>query len=303
MIIYNRMTWTIAALYRFVTIADPAALRLELRESFAQLGLCGTLLVAPEGINGTLAGSPGSVDRMLEILHEKTGLPRDDVKFSAAETKPFRRQKIRLKREIITFGQPQADPAVRAGQYVEAKDWNALVSQPDVLVLDTRNTYETAIGTFRSALDPQIECFTDFVRYVREKLDPQKHRKVAMYCTGGIRCEKASAFMLAEGFPEVYHLKGGILKYLEDVPQTESRWNGECYVFDRRVSVGHGLVPGQHSMCFSCGFPLTPQDRSDPRYEEGVSCPRCAGTRTEHEKANLRTRPQQRGWVRAETVT
>lgn len=235
------MTYTIAALYRFTEIADPEALCIELRELFPPLGILGTLLVAGEGINGTLAGSPEGIEAMLDILNARCGLPRDEVKFSSSELPPFRRLKIRFKREIITFKQPQANPARQVGQYVEAADWNALLADPDVLLLDTRNTYETLFGTFKGAVVPEIEKFTEFADYVREAMQADKKKKIAMFCTGGIRCEKASAFMLAEGFPEVYHLKGGILKYLEVIPQAESRWQGECYVFDERVAVGPGL--------------------------------------------------------------
>lgn len=238
------MTWKIAALYRFVSIAEPEALCRELREELPRHGIIGTLLVAPEGINGTLAApSDEGIEALLTILNQRCGLPREDVKFSCSETQPFGRLRVRLKREIITFKQPQADPNRIVGQYVEAKDWNTLMSDPEVLVLDTRNTYETVFGTFKGAVVPEIENFTEFAAYVREALAAEKKKKIAMFCTGGIRCEKASAFMLTEGFPEVYHLKGGILKYLEEIPQDQSKWQGECFVFDERVAVGHGLKP------------------------------------------------------------
>ncbi|MFY9287275.1 MAG: rhodanese-related sulfurtransferase [Alphaproteobacteria bacterium] len=287
------MNYTIAALYRFVTINDTAALRAELKPAFAALDICGTLLIAPEGINGTLAGSKNSIDQMLALLEKHTGLPGRDVKFSFAPEKPFKRLKIRLKREIITFNQPQANPNTLAGTYVEPQDWNKLISDPEVVVLDTRNMYETVIGTFQKAQDPKTECFTDFADYVRENLDPSKHKKIAMYCTGGIRCEKASAFMRAEGFDEVYHLKGGILKYLETIPADESQWNGDCYVFDRRVSVGHGLATGKHTMCFCCGYPVSAQDKEHPFYEEGVSCPHCFDKRSDADKERFRMRQHQ----------
>jgi UPF0176 protein len=220
-------------------------------------------------------------------------LPREDVKFSSSETKPFQRLKIRLKKEIITFNQSAADPTVRVGTYVTPEKWNALLDDPEMVVLDTRNKYETMIGTFAHAQDPQIETFTEFADYVREHLDPQKHKKIAMYCTGGIRCEKASAFMLAEGFSEVYHLKGGILKYLEQVEPELSRWQGECYVFDRRVAVGHGLSTGRFAMCYTCGTPLTEGDKTHPHYEEGVSCAHCLEETTEEDKARFRMRQRQ----------
>ena len=239
------MSYTVAALYRFVRIDDAPALREKLKQEFTQLGLFGTLLVAPEGINGTLAGSPAAIEAMLNLLASECGLARDEVKFSEAPEKLFDRLKVKLKREIITMRTPEADPTQRVGQYVEAKDWNALIADPEVLVLDTRNDYEVAYGTFDRALDPNIQHFTDFVPFVREQLKNAKHKKVAMFCTGGIRCEKASAFMLAEGFDEVYHLKGGILKYLEEVPAEQSRWQGTCFVFDQRVALEHGLTPSE----------------------------------------------------------
>jgi UPF0176 protein len=287
------MVYTIAAFYRFTPLPDIPALREQLRAAFAPLNLCGTLLLAPEGINGTLAGSTASIDAMLELLQGHAGLPREDVKFSKAAEKPFNRLKIRLKKEIITFNQPAADPSVLAGTYVDADGWNALLDDPDVVVLDTRNTYETMIGTFANAQVPPIDNFTAFADYVRGELSPTRHKKIAMYCTGGIRCEKASAFMRSEGYGEVYHLKGGILKYLETVAPTDSKWNGECYVFDRRVSVGHGLTPGSHSMCFSCGFPLNDSDKVHPLYEDGVSCAHCHTATDAKDKTRYRMRQRQ----------
>jgi len=230
--------YTVAAYYRFFALADPSALREELLATFRNTDLLGTTLIAPEGINGTMAASAETIDKLLALLHERTGLDRSEVKFSTSEKPPFRRLKFKHKREIITFRNTSVDPS-RPGQYVAPEEWNALLADPEVLLLDTRNTYETEIGTFAGAVAPPLATFSDFATYVREQLDPAKHRKVAMFCTGGIRCEKASAFMLQEGFPEVYHLKGGILKYLEEVSTTESKWQGDCYIFDERVAVGH----------------------------------------------------------------
>jgi UPF0176 protein len=230
--------YTIAAFYRFFSLPEPQALREELLAQFRGTDLLGTLLIAPEGINGTLAASPETIDRLLDTLVQRVGIDRADVKFSCSDEAPFKRLKFRIKSEIIAFRKTKVDPA-RPGQYVEPQQWNALVADPDVLLLDTRNTYETGIGTFDGATIPKIDTFSEFVTYVRENLDATRHRKVAMFCTGGIRCEKASAFMLQEGFGEVYHLKGGILKYLEEVPEDESKWRGGCYVFDRRVAVDH----------------------------------------------------------------
>jgi len=229
---------TIAAFYRFLALDSPAALRDELRAAFAATDLRGTTLIAPEGINGTMAGSTETIEHLLSFLAERTGLSRSEVKFSTAEAPPFRRLKFKLKREIITFRNATVDPE-RPGQYVDPNEWNELLADPEVLLLDTRNTYETAIGTFAGAVTPPLDTFSDFSDYVSENLDPARHRKVAMFCTGGIRCEKASAYMLQQGFPEVYHLKGGILKYLELVPTETSQWQGACYIFDERVSVDH----------------------------------------------------------------
>jgi UPF0176 protein len=239
-----------------------------------------------------LAGRGDAVDKMLDILNQKTGLTRDEVKFSTAPGKPFNRLKIRLKQELITFKQPHADPNTLAGTYVDAREWNDLISDPEVVLLDTRNTYETSIGVFQNARDPQIEKFTDFADYVRKNLDAKKHKKIAMYCTGGIRCEKASAFMRAEGFEEVYHLKGGILKYLEEIPVNESKWQGECYVFDKRMAVGHGLTTGNYSMCFCCGRPLSAEDKQHPHFEDGVSCAHCCNQSSEVAKERFRGRQQ-----------
>jgi UPF0176 protein len=287
------MTYSIAAFYRFTPIAEAAALRALLAEALAPLDLRGTLLVAPEGINGTLAGSAASLDQMLEILAVRTGLDRAEVKFSTAPDKPFGKLKIRLKREIITFKQPAADPNALKGTYVAPRDWNALISDPEVIVLDTRNIYETVMGSFDGAIDPNIEHFTDFVDFVRDKLDPAKHRKIAMFCTGGVRCEKASAFMRAEGFEEVYHLKGGILKYLEEIPPESSRWRGECFVFDGRVAVGHGLTTGRYTRCHCCGYGLSADDLRHPHFEEGVACGLCHDRTNDTDKARFRTRQRQ----------
>jgi len=287
------MPYTIAAFYRFTPIGDAEALQLELKQRLTLLDLCGTLLVAPEGINGTLAGTEGAIEAMLEMLRGATGLPREEVKFSEAAEKPFNRLKIRLKREIITFHQPDADPSVQVGTRVAAKDWNALIVDPDVLLLDTRNRYETRLGSFEEAVDPGIEQFSDFADSVRQNLDATRHQKVAMFCTGGIRCEKASSFMLQEGFSEVYHLKGGILKYLEEISAPDSRWRGDCYVFDHRMAVGQGLSTGRYEMCFSCGEALTAADRSEPQFEEGVSCPLCYERTSQADKARFRMRHSQ----------
>jgi UPF0176 protein len=230
--------FTIAAFYRFTPLPDPASLREQCLATFTPTDLCGTLLLAPEGINGTMAGSPETIDRLLTLLTAHTGLDRADVKFSTAAEPPFGRLKFKLKQEIITFRNVTVDPT-RPGTYIEPHAWNNLIADPDVLLLDTRNHYETKIGTFAGATNPHLNTFSDFVIYVSQHLDPTRTPRVAMFCTGGIRCEKASAYMLQQGFSEVYHLKGGILKYLEDVPPQTSTWQGECYTFDRRTSIDH----------------------------------------------------------------
>jgi UPF0176 protein len=287
------MPCVVTAFYRFTRLADAPACHATCSQALAPLDLCGTLLVAPEGINGMIAGSPDAIETMLSILHEQTGLLRQNVTFSQAPDKPVHRLKIRLKREIIAFNQPAADPSLLPGTYVAPKDWNSLLDDPDVFLLDTRNLYETAIGTFAHACDPRIERFTDFAAYVRCGLDIAKNRKIAMYCTGGIRCEKASAFMRAEGFDEVYHLQGGILGYLEEIPESESRWQGDCYVFDKRMAVGHGLSTGRYTMCSRCGYPLSAGDLKHPLYEEGVSCRYCHGQTSLADKARFRERQRQ----------
>jgi len=287
------MTYTIAALYLFIPVADPAELKQKFLQELSPLQLCGTLLIAPEGINGTLAGSELAIQELLISLNKNTGLSQKDVKFSYSEEKPFNRFKIRLKREIVTFNQPHVNPNLRVGTYIEPDQWNTLIEDPDVTVIDTRNKYETLIGTFKNAIDPKIDSFTEFSDYVRENLDPKKHKKIAMFCTGGIRCEKASSFMLAEGFESVFHLKGGILKYLEEIPKEQSRWQGDCYVFDRRMAVGHGLTTGHYSMCYCCGYPLSDKDKTHNLYEEGVSCAHCYEKTSSENKSTYRMRHKQ----------
>lgn len=296
------MNYTVAAFYQFTPLPDAPARRLALKEALTPLGLCGTLLVAPEGINGTLAGSVEAIDALLTLLHAEVGLPRAAVKFSHAPEKPFPRLKVRLKREILTFGQPQADPSVQTGTPVAPQDWNALLADPAVLLLDTRNAYETRLGSFAGATDPGLSQFTDFVDYARQTLNPARHTKIAMFCTGGIRCEKASSFLLSEGFAEVYQLEGGILKYLEDVPAAESRWQGDCYVFDHRMAVGPGLSTGEYAMCFACGEALTEADRTHPHFEEGASCHLCYARTSDADKARFRMRHTHLSPAVSETV-
>lgn len=270
----------IAALYKFVDQPDFEALKAPLAEFCCARGIRGTLLLAPEGINGTVAGSPEAIEQFVGWLENGNifaGRFRGaEIKYSYADAQPFHRMKVRLKPEIVTLRAPEANPGKRVGTYVAPEEWNAIIAQDDIVVIDTRNDYEVALGTFEKALDPKTQTFTQFKDFVAQNLDPQKHRKVAMFCTGGIRCEKASSYMLAQGFEEVFHLKGGILKYLETVPEEQSLWGGECFVFDERVSVGHGLKVGEATLCRACRQPLTPADRERPEFIEGVQCHHCA---------------------------
>jgi UPF0176 protein len=284
---------TVAAFYRFHRLTDLPRLREELQTLCDANGVCGILLIAPEGFNGTIAAKTDALEVVLSVIKAITGAADIEVKFSTTAKPPFRRLKVRIKKEIVTIGDPSVDPVTTVGQYVEAQDWNALIADPDVLLIDTRNAFEVAVGTFAGAINPETRAFGEFPAYVLENLDPARHRKVAMFCTGGIRCEKASSFMLGQGFEEVYHLKGGILKYLETVPEAESRWNGGCFVFDERVAVGHGLKPQPVRLCQSCDTPLDAQAISSPGYEAGVSCPRCVKTLTDQQKASARERQRQ----------
>lgn len=283
----------IAALYHFAALPDFRELQAPLLQRCRELGIRGTLLLAEEGINGTISGSRQGIDAILAHIRADARLASLEHKESFSDRHPFRRLKVKLKKEIVTLGVPGVDPNRVVGTYVEPEDWNALISDPDVVLIDTRNDYEVALGTFRNAVDPETRSFREFPQYVREHFDPRKHRKVAMFCTGGIRCEKASSFMRAEGFAEVYHLKGGILKYLEKVAPEESLWQGECFVFDHRVGITHGLGEGEAEMCFGCGHPVRPEKRELPAYEHGVSCPHCIDDLTEEKRSRLRERMRQ----------
>ena len=287
------MSLTVAAFYRFVPLAGLTSLRDALRRACQNAGVRGTILIAAEGINGTIAGGAAGVVAVLDHLDDVAGIRQGEVKTSAAERWPFARLKIRIREEIITLRAPEADPSRRVGTHVAPRDWNGLVADPDTLLIDTRNVYETKVGSFAGALDPRMESFTDFKAFVDERLDPAVHRKVAMFCTGGIRCEKASSYMLSRGFAEVFHLKGGILKYLEEVPEAESRWQGDCYVFDGRVAVGHGLSATDWTACHGCGAPLTADERQAPSFEVGVSCPHCIDDLTPGRASALRGRQRQ----------
>ena len=283
----------VAALYRFAAFDDPAAIRTALEARARALGIRGTLLVAGEGINGTIAGAPEAVDAMVATIRSLPGCAGLAPKYADAAAMPFHRLKVRLKREIVTLGVAGIDAARDAGTYVSPADWNALVDDPDTVVIDTRNGYEVAVGSFAGAIDPGTEAFRDFPAWVDAHRDELAGKRIAMFCTGGIRCEKATALMKAEGFDDVHHLDGGILRYLEEVPEGESRWRGECFVFDERVAVGHGLAPGSHVLCRGCRMPVSPEDRASPLYAEGVSCPRCHGSRDEVQRAGYAERHRQ----------
>lgn len=283
----------VAALYKFVTLDDCAALQSKLQALCDQHEVKGTLLLANEGINGALAGTRAGIDAVLAFLRSDTRFADLAHKESFANTMPFHRMKVRLKREIVTLGLPGIDPNNMAGAYVRPEHWNELISDPNVVVVDTRNDYEVAIGTFKGALNPNIKSFRDLPEWVRQQKLLENKPKVAMFCTGGIRCEKSTAFLRKEGFDEVFHLQGGILKYLEEVPEQQSLWQGDCFVFDERVSVGHGLKLGEYQLCRSCRHPLSSDDRASPYFELGVSCARCHDQNSEEKKQSLRERQKQ----------
>ena len=287
----------VAALYKFTPFADHVALQAPLLTACRAQAVKGTLLLAHEGINGTIAGSDAGIAAVLNHIRQLPGCAELEVKFSRAADMPFHRMKVRLKREIVTMGVADIDPLASVGTYVPPADWNALIADPGTIVIDTRNDYEVAIGTFARAIDPQTASFRDFPEWFRQRraelLGQGRPPKVAMFCTGGIRCEKSTAFLKAQGVDEVYHLQGGILKYLEEVPPEQSLWQGECFVFDQRVSVGHGLVPGSHALCHACRRPVSPEQQAAPEYEEGVSCPACFAERTDEQRAGYRERHRQ----------
>ncbi len=285
--------YQIAALYKFATLDDFKEMREPLLQFCREHGITGTLLLAREGINGTIAGTKSDIDAALNFLRLDHRLADIDCKQSSSDINPFYRMKVKLKKEIVTLGVDGVDPNCQVGAYVQPKEWNQLISDPEVVLIDTRNDYEVAIGAFAGALNPDTETFRDFPQYVQANLDPKRHKKVAMYCTGGIRCEKASAFMLEQGFAEVYHLQGGILKYLEEIPAQESLWQGECFVFDRRVAVNHQLEPGSYEMCYACRRPLSEQDKASTHYQEGVSCPRCIDEYTDADRMRFAQRQKQ----------
>lgn len=285
--------YLVAALYKFVSLPNYESLREPLIDFCQSRQIKGTLLLAAEGINGTVAGTPEAIQALLEELRQQPGLDGLEHKESVATEQPFYRLKIKLKKEIVTMGVEGIDPNLVVGTYVAPAEWNALISDPDVTVVDTRNDYEYEIGTFRGAVNPNTQSFRQLPQYVAENLDPNTHKKVAMFCTGGIRCEKSTALMKQMGFEEVYHLQGGILKYLEEVPEGNSLWDGECFVFDNRVSVKHGLEEGSYELCHGCRFPINEADKRSDKYIKGVACPRCYDEQTPEQRSRFLERQKQ----------
>ncbi|WP_299751037.1 rhodanese-related sulfurtransferase [uncultured Tateyamaria sp.] len=285
--------YIIAALYHFTRFDDPAAIKGPLAALCCGQDVKGTLLLAPEGINGTIAGPRAGIEAVLAHIRALPGCADLEWKESTSKTPPFGKMKVRLKREIVTMGQPDVDPAARVGHYVDPTEWNDLIGREDVAVIDTRNDYEVAIGTFDGAIDPQTRSFGEFPSWWEENKHRFHNKKVAMFCTGGIRCEKSTNYLLGQGVEDVFHLKGGILKYLEEVPAQDSTWQGECFVFDGRVSVGHGLEVGPHQLCHACRRPILPADQARPEYEAGVSCHHCVDETSDEDKARFRERQKQ----------
>lgn len=283
----------VCALYKFVRLKYYQSLRQPLLDLMLEERVRGTLLLAEEGINGTIAGSREGIDRVLTHLQQEPLLAPLDTKQSYHEEMPFLRSKVKLKKEIVTMGVEGIDPNRSVGAYVKPADWNALITDPEVLLVDTRNDYEVEIGTFENAINPDTTSFRDFPQYVQENLDPKKHKKVAMFCTGGIRCEKSTAYLKEQGFDEVYHLQGGILKYLEEVQEEESLWRGECFVFDDRVAVNHQLEKGQYDQCHACRYPITEDDKLHSEYQQGVSCHRCFNEKTPEQRQRFAEREKQ----------
>ena len=285
--------FTVCALYQFVRLDDFEEFRTPLRELMATLGVKGTILLALEGLNGTISGSQASIDKVLQFLQDDGRFDKLEIKFSYSENTPFKRLKVKLKKEIVTLGVSNIDPLASVGTYVAPQDWNALISDPNVVLIDTRNNYEYEIGSFKGAINPSTETFREFPTYTKNNLEQYRGKKVAMFCTGGIRCEKSTAYLKSQGFDTVYHLQGGILKYLEEVDEDQSLWEGECFVFDDRVAVKHNLVQGQYDQCHACRYPITDEDKVHPHYEKGVSCPRCHGSRSESQISRYRERERQ----------
>lgn len=283
----------VSALYHFVSLDDYQALRKPLYDFMIENEVKGTILLAREGINGTVAGTRSAIEKLHDWLRNDERLSELRTKESFDDSMPFYRTRVKLKKEIVTMGVPGIDPNHIVGTYVKPEDWNALISDPDVTLIDTRNNYEYAIGSFKDAINPETETFRQFPDYVKENLNPNKHKKVAMFCTGGIRCEKSTAFLKEQGYEEVYHLQGGILKYLETVSEDETLWQGECFVFDNRVSVDHRLQKGSYDQCHACRLPITEEDKQSEKYMQGVSCPSCHDKKSEAQRQRFAERERQ----------
>ncbi len=288
------MPLTVATFYKFVALPDYETLQQPLKAICQAQQIKGTILLAAEGINGTLAGTRHGIDAVLAYIQADQRLQDLDIKESPAADLPFEKLKVRLKKEIVTLGLPEVSPTQQVGTYVAAQQWNELIADPTVTVIDTRNDYEVGMGTFQRAQNPNTPTFNKFPDYIKNNLDPTKHKKVAMFCTGGIRCEKASSYLLSQGFETVYHLQGGILKYLEEIPEEQSLWQGECFVFDDRVAITHGLETGSYALCYACGHPVSPDDLASDEYESEVSCPHCFAGLSEQSRDHRRERKRQR---------
>ena len=286
----------VAALYKFSSIENPEQLQSEIREYLNQVGVKGTILIGHEGINGTISSEENSLNSAIKFLQSLEDFNLMDIKYSSSDINPFIRLKVKLKKEIVTIGDDSIDPNKVVGTYVNPSEWNELIKDKDTILIDTRNDYEFSIGSFKNAINPETQKFREFPKWVDEKKfseNDKKLKKVAMFCTGGIRCEKASSFMKESGFNEVYHLKGGILKYLEEIPKENSLWNGECFVFDDRVSVNHDLKPGSYDMCHGCRMPITQFDKKSDKYIKGVACPSCFDSTTQDQKDRYMSRQKQ----------
>ena len=287
------MEYTVATFYLFADLPNFESKQAPIREFCKDQSVLGTIILAPEGINGTIAGPSEGITKALDFLRTDDRLADLPTRLSYTDRKTFHRMRVILRPEIVTLGDPSVNPNKAVGQYVEPEDWNKLIDDPNVTLIDTRNQYEVEVGTFRGALNPKTGTFGEWPTYVKNNLNPEKHAKIAMFCTGGIRCEKASAQLLKNGFKEVFHLRGGILSYLESVPETESAWEGDCFVFDHRVAVKHGLEQGDFEICFGCRWPISEAETQSPKYEPGVCCPRCANELTEERRERLRERHKQ----------
>lgn len=287
------MKFTVATFYLFADLADYEKKQSIIKEFCEKQSVFGTIILAPEGINGTISGEGKNIDATLDFLRKDKRLAKLPTRLSYTDRKIFHRMRIILRPEIVTLGDPSVNPNEAVGQYVEPEDWNNLINNPDVTLIDTRNDYECEVGTFKGAITPETETFGEWANYVKNNLDPQKNPKIAMFCTGGIRCEKASAHLLKNGFKNVFHLKGGILNYLEKIPEDKSTWEGDCFVFDHRVAVKHGLEQGDYEICFGCRWPISKNDIASTQYEAGVSCPKCADNLTADRRERLRERHKQ----------